>query len=135
MHQISRDGYQSYMTVMYYARFRSCLHKIVDVFAFQQIFSQTFLKLDIRTVCKCVFYQGILFLLKKIMPVILNYLFISDKVMMHDALIILKRLECFFVCKHFSFHQQCANNGVFISTDFFCSIPDKVKHVLKNYNM
>ena len=38
------------------ARFTSRVHKIVDVFAFQQIFSQTFLKLDVRTVCKCVFH-------------------------------------------------------------------------------
>lgn len=112
------------------ARFTSRVHKIVDVFAFQQIFSQTFLKLDVRTVCKCVFYKGILFLLKRFMPIILNLLFMSDKVMMQDAVIILKKLEECFVFVNTFLAISNVQTLVFLFLLIFCSIFDKEKHVL-----
>lgn len=63
------------------------------------------------------------------MPIILNLLFMSDKVMMQDAVIILKKLEeCFVFVNTFAISN--VQTMVFLFLLIFCSIFDKEKHVL-----
>ena len=64
------------------------------------------------------------------MPIILNLLFMSDKVMMQDAVIILKKLEECFVFVNTFLAISNVQTLVFLFLLIFCSIFDKEKHVL-----